>query len=325
MNSIKESVSDIVVLAKNGDLGAKNKLFEMNMDIVIRIATEAYYEIVKIYKVNQNDKIPNNIITMDDVVQDFSIKANDIFNNFLNNSDDMFFSTYLIIRLNSYAKTYIKRETQSLIERVDMECMRNLDLSFYNYLDMSEDSRKREYIMDILKKDFTLSHYEEFIKLVFLGYDYERLKELTKLDGRKINIKLNLFIKHFLDKKEKLEEKEKHLELLKKAKNGDTEAINMMCEYYDDFILHYSNKAYNQIILNEFLISEITLETVYDVFQKYFYKCLNRYIDKNYQTEFREYMLHMYNSYVRYYVKKILKKHGLLEKNKVKIKNQEFK
>ena len=325
MNKNKELVSDIIILAKNGDLDAKEKLFERNMGIVIRTATKAYNEIVKFYKVDEHDKIPDNIITKDDVIQDFSIKTYDLVNNFLNSSNDIFLSTYLCNLLNSYAKTYIKRKIQKLTEIVDMESMRNLDLSFYNYLDACEENRKKEYIMDILKKDSTLIKYEEFIKLVFLGYDYERLKELTKLDGRKINIKLNLFIKHFLDKKEKMEEKEKDLELLKKAKNGDTEAINMMCEYYDDFILHYSNKAYNQIILNEFLISEITLETVYDVFQNYFYKCLNRYIDKNYQTEFREYMLHMYNSYVRYYVKKILKKHGLLEKNKVKIKNQEFK
>lgn len=317
-------VQELIMQAKSGNFDAKNKLFEQNINIIIKIASKTYNDIIKIYNVQPNFKIPDNLITKDDVIQDFCIKAYHILTKFLNLSNSYFFSSYLANGLNSYSESYIKKTVRVLTEKVEMETRHNIDTSFYKYLEMCKEEKNRKYILELLEHP-SFDGYRDFIKLVLSGYDYDRLKELTGLSGRKINIKLNSFIKQFLKRKALIEQKEKDKQIFD-ATIKDVDTKKNLYKIYEECVLKYVNKAYDQLFDCKKGFYIVPYQQVKQDFELQFYKYFNYYVNKGYQNNFKQYLSNVFNAYVKGYVKNKLKHEALEnikhENNKTKVKKQ---
>ena len=322
-----KSVKELTILAKEGDLRAKNKLFERNIDAIIKFANTAYFEIIKVYDVEKGTKIPDNLISKDDVVQDFLIKSNELFDIFLKHTNYIFFSTYLSKNLSPYVKTYSRRKINQIKEVNDMECYRNLDNCFYAYLECVNEEKLKKYIFDMVDNNKTLKNHREFIELVLSGYSYDELERLMNLEKRELKLKL-FYICKLLKKHEKNFLVSKQIEeLIEQARSGNSKAVEMIVDNYSNYILEYVNITYERIKNldckdNEFLQEEII--GYFDLKLRYY---INKYIDNEYKESLEKYLNRFLYICSKQYVKnkinslkKVNSNDNILINNDVKIK-----
>lgn len=194
----EKPVFDLLIKAKTGDNDAKNKLLEMNNDLIIKIATTTFNEIERLYinyyGISNNYKLPNNVISLEDVIQDFQIKAIYIMNDYIKKSINKYFSVYLNHLLTSYKETYIKKNLKNILYKNNNEQIVNINNTFNQLVQDSNHKRLVDEIMQVIDQNQKLHKYKKFIQEVLNGLSYEELSTLFSIDTRNINRKLNSFI-----------------------------------------------------------------------------------------------------------------------------------
>lgn len=208
---IKEAViTNLSNSAKYGDVKAKEELFLKNQDRIIRYASKTYAKIKQIYVdyliekddyslylkeeykyINNNNYediyngIPDNIISLEDIISDFYVRAGAILDSYVKANINLFFSTYLDNRLSYYMNKYI--------EDFKLRLNNNDDYDYMNNNNLENNSELRKQILDNIEKDYFLRMYKDFLITIFSLNDYEEIKKETGLETRLINQKIKIF------------------------------------------------------------------------------------------------------------------------------------
>lgn len=108
-------LQELYNLAKSGNKDALNYLFNRNYKMIENMAIFAFNSIKK--NVNRKD-IPNSLLDYDDIMQELSVKAYELFIKYFNNNSS---SLYLSGNINHNLKYY----TMKLIEKNQKKLLMN--------------------------------------------------------------------------------------------------------------------------------------------------------------------------------------------------------
>ena len=284
----------LIKLYESGDIEARNILLEMNYQM-IKEKAEASYKLLKeklknYYQIQDYYyELPDYIISIDDIIQDFSIKTLILIEKYKNNKTNEYFSTYLNQMLTSYTKGYADNWFKKIINQEKNEFHQTIKPGIKP---VNEEIKKIKFTF---KNDFVLKKHEEFIDMIFSGYTMKELKKITGLDGRRLGMKINYLSQEYIKRTDNLISlynlsEEKLCNLLLKGKIYQIEyykkiidecilnTIEKFCDleysdyiYYSDiynyymdacnFIIdkYFENNKFNLYKFNEIFIKKITV------------------------------------------------------------------
>ena len=182
-------ISNLVKLAKSGDVSSKKKLIEQNYSLIIRKAYDCYDKLNDIYFELFNSNIPNYLIDVDDVVSDFTLRSLKVLDTYLTGKSKAYFSIFLNMMLSSYINKYIRIKLKFLLEKLQIEYLQNLHFESMEILSL-EDKQLVNNLKKIALTDNRLRHFTDFIITILNNNSYDEIKKITNLDQRRIGMKI---------------------------------------------------------------------------------------------------------------------------------------
>ena len=253
------NILNLINLYKNGDINARNKLIETNYKMIKEKAETSYklltIKIKEYYNIkDKNYILPDNVINIDDVIQDFYEKTIYVLEKYINEKKDEYFSTYLNQTLTTYINIYAEKMFNKIINKENNE----FNIEIKNNYKESKDN-KIEEIKFLFKNDSVLKKHEEFIDMILDGYTMKELKKETGLDGRRLGMKIKYLACEYNKKREVLSMLYNTVDdniyiLLKERKIYQ---IPYYKKIIDDAILFTINKIVNTEIADYYHYSDI--------------------------------------------------------------------
>ena len=257
---MKKPISDLTMQAKNGDIEAKNQLLEQNYNLISKFAIYAYNEIKKeymiIYNIPVDDEqfeLPNNIISLDDIIQDLYIRAIAVLNNYLKNNVNLYFNKYLNNLLSKYTNKYISIILKRIINKNVNETNINFDYQFEQICQKSRFNETKEIVLNSINNNRILFFYKKFIMDIFDGNSYNELSSIYQLDKKRINMKIMRFGQLYNQEKNNIEEDLSNCIFNKNINEFDCllnkNIINIILKkpYYQEYIKKLSSSIFNEI------------------------------------------------------------------------------
>ena len=247
--------------AKEGNTEAINRLIEKNSKMINKYAELAYKEIKIKYQLYYNldeAKLPNNIIDLDDITQEFYIKSLEYLDRYLKSEPNIYFSSFLGTYLRKLKPFYVKKILKKIIKQNDYEVIQTFDKRFYDYMENKQKQDIINYIMNIIKID---------------ELSYEELNEIYKLPNNRINMRIKSFCEVFK------KHEERNLALI--------DSLNK--DYVLDKILNnkilevpYYKFKFDQVIEKlQNTYQELPPEYIEDYIYRTMFKWLNKYLTEN--------------------------------------------
>ena len=265
--------------AKEGNTEAINRLIEKNSKMITKFAQLAYEELKLKYNLHYNldedNLLPNNIIDLDDIIQEFYIKSLKYLKTYLKTdyNNTYYFSSFLGNYLSKFKPLYVKKVLKKIIKQNDNEIIETLDLRFYNYTEQKQKQDIVNYIMSIIEIDKVLIYYKDFIKDILDGLSYKELQNIHKLPTNRLNMKLKKFCEIY----------KKHEEinlLLLESMNKDY----VLDKILNNKILEvpYYKFRFDQVIEKlQNTYQELPPEYIEDYIYRTMFKWLNKYLTEN--------------------------------------------
>lgn len=194
--SRKKTIEDINQKTKQGDQIAKEKLIENCKKQVMTCTNKIYDDIYNYYYKleiekynklqdfsylddNYEFKFPDFQLSKEDIMQDVTLKALELLERFILNTDT-YFSVYLSNNLNVYRKKYVER----FIKNNDLSSCQNYKFFEEDCGGLDENLEEKIMITTVLKQiDFTESQ-KNVINMALNKVDYKSIIELTKITTR---------------------------------------------------------------------------------------------------------------------------------------------
>ena len=317
MRGYTHDVFDLTMTVKLGDKWARQELLKMNITLINRIAYTTFNEINKLYKEKFEIDLPDNIISDEDVIQDFYIKSLNLLDNYINKDVNLYFSVYLNNMLAAYSKSYVKMTSLSLFKIYDNESERNLDNQFQRILDVKQDEFIKDEMLKLCDLDSYMSYYKDIINIVFKYSNFQAIEEETGFNKRYVTRRLTQFAELYKTRREILLNIERTEQILKLINNFDDEYFKKLCSYLNDVIMKDVLDIYYQInSLDESIASNISIDDIKNKILLYIYDCILKYKNNTYSgvDNFMDFLYKKLRSYKRGYINKFK---SLLKKRKI--------
>ena len=319
---LKKRITNLTISAKNGDLESRQKLILENNKLIIKMANITYDEIKKYYMKKNNItlninqfKLPDNIISLEDIIQDFYEKSLEILDYYLYCKKNIYFSSYLNFRLSIYIKIYAL-EWFNKIQNIESNY---LYLTTYNNSNTIEYKETVDEILTNLKNNDLLQNNIEFVKDILIGINFDDLSKKYNLSRRRLTMKIKYIGLIYNKKKNQVDNvniKPKYQ--IKKFNNGS------IIKEYKPIIEKLVNEVCN--IINKYY--KINFEKIKYSFCKYLDEIIsNYYIEYKQDTiEFKQIIINLLEKYKIYYLKYVVFNSSLKlpEIFKIKIDNYSF-
>ena len=286
----------LISLYEQGDISARNVLLEMNYELIKEKAYLAYNlltdKIKKYYNIDNNNYIlPDYIINVDDILQDFNIQSLYIIDHYITKKTNEYLSSYLNQRLSSYINIYTDIWYKKIILKENNEFHQTIKLTQIE----KEDILIKE-IKFMFKNDSVLIKHEKFINMILDGCTIEELKKETGLDKRRIGMKIKYLAEEYTKRKKylnllyKIEEEN----IYKMIKNGKIYELPFYKEIIDNCIIETMKKI--TLSNNK---DNINYSDIYNYYIEKSNKIIKNYFKKHEENiiAFNEYFIPKINSY----------------------------
>lgn len=314
-----KNVAKLTLAARNGDIEARNLLLEMNNELIVKIANTTYDEIKKnyinYYNIDRSDNnfiMPNNIISYEDILQDFYQKSVLIIKKYFSKNTNIYLSQYLNHYLSSYKNTYVKTVSNKIIEINNKEDHISINSKDFNFINNLQRQNIINEIMDVVSTNKRLNYYHDFISYIFDDLSYDELSKKTNLTPRRIGIKIKVFAdlyKKQIDMNKNILPGESDDIILYRVKSNMIETI----PYYDKLIKDNVDIIYQKLNNYNINYEEIKLE-FYGLVKRNIHNYFNEN-DKSDLISFNKFFISMIKDSKNYYINarsknaKVLKKH----------------
>ena len=171
---------NIVKMARNGNIKAKQFLLENSYHLIIECATKTYNILNEEFTNIYPNGIPNSLLDLDDIISDFSERSIEIQNVYLNGNSNIYFSNYLNMELNTYINKYLFRTRRKKKEKLRNENILSIHHDSEIFMALQDQMLIAE-IKKFVKNDKRLNYFDDFLYFIFNGYSYQELTIITGL------------------------------------------------------------------------------------------------------------------------------------------------
>ena len=303
-------ISELTSKVKKGDTEARKKLIENNFDLIKRLATETYNSIKKNYQRECKYSLSNNIITLDDVIQDFYIRALNAIDNYIDNNCSFYFSVYLNNMLVAYKKHYSKSTLDKLLKSANTykyELEDYLTDKNQNMMDLSIDKEEKEEILQVKDYDICLKKYSELIDIIFKYSNYQDVLEQSGLSRRKLTRDINQFGELYQIRRNQVLNNCYVEDIISRISDIEDPLFMELYNFYRVMIVEYINIIINQVNkIDSTFFNVITIDKVEKQIIPFFYNCVECYKSRKYVRikKFDEYLSLRLRQYSKGYVAK---------------------
>lgn len=236
--------------------------FNHYIDVIKEIAGDTYYQFYDRYIKLNNIKskkfvLPNSILDIDDVIQDYYIKSYELLIDYFTNNHRGYIKEYLVTHLSKYQKEYLDFLFKEHLKKEDNKQIQDDEYYIKTMLKEIKQDRIRKQVLKKLLKNEKLKNYHTLIQEILSGSTYSEIYTSCGLNWHEVNIAIEEIGNIYQGKLEGIQRFFPKYEV-----SDEINKYNKKIDYYKKYLYDKVQKFYS-IIYPYFLVDNYKLHTYF--------------------------------------------------------------